>query len=261
MEETDMTISLASANKYIEAADIPVQRGVTTGAGDTLAASFQAAKDQATVVGGDVFSFIKGVTADGREAIVNSSLLAQLVAKKKVPNPDDVEQWYSVYFDALTNLGWVIQQKDFALYHQDSQNFEAHEAVLAVATTFLGGAPTALALVTSAIKALHSMDTSRPWITIFNRESQSARTGRFQIGLVSQETEDQFLVSMLAFGMQAKSTITQVLFFKARADEVTLRHDDSKVTIAAGVLTGALPALRTKLAGHISGFVSMADID
>ena len=256
-----MTVSLARAHQYIQDAEIPIERGgdVERG-GDLLSASFDAAKDQATVVGADVLAFVQGVTAEGREAIVNSSLLAQMVAKKKVADRDDIEGFYRVYFDALTNLGWVIQQKDFAEFHQESQNFEAHQAVLAVATTVLGGAPTALALVTSAINSLHSMDSSRPWITIFNRESQVARTGRFQISLVSQETQGQFLVSMLAFGMKAKSTITQVLFFKAKADQVTLRHDASKVTIAADVITGALPALRTKLASHVTSYVSMAEI-
>jgi hypothetical protein len=257
-----MTISVSSARKFVEEAEIvgPTRERAVGIDKDLLAASFDAAKNQATVVGSDVFSFVSGVTAEGREAIVNSSLLAQLVTKKKVTDPNDLDDWYRTYFDTLTNVGWVIQQKDFAEYHQNTTNFEAHQAVLAVATTFLGAGSTALTLVTSAVNALHSMDESRPWITIFNRETQSAQTGRFQISLVSQETADQFLVSLLAFSMKAKSNITQVLFFKARIDDVKLRHDSSRVTIASSVLSGALPAMKEKLAQHIARYVSMVEL-
>ena len=102
------------------------------------------------MVGGDVFSFVEGVTAEGREAIINASLLAQLVAKKKVPDFDDTESWYQAYFEALSNLGWVIQQRDFAEYQEKTTNFETHKAVLALAAALLGPAPAgALALVTT----------------------------------------------------------------------------------------------------------------
>jgi len=257
-----MPISVASARQFIEAAQIPVAKG-GTGPGtdpDALKTSFDSAKNQATVVGADVFSFVTGVTAEGREAIVNSSLLAQLVSKKKVPDLGNVEDWYRTYFDTLTNVGWVIQEKDFAEYRQASQNFETHQAVLAVATTLLGAGTNALALVSSVINALHSMDDSRPWITIFNRESQSARTGRFQISLVNQDAGGDFLVSLLAFGMKATSTITQVLFFRATMNDVQLRHDSSRVTIASGVLTGALPALKQKLSRYVGDYVSNVEL-
>jgi hypothetical protein len=258
-----MTVSADSARKYVQDVEIAAplrERGAGVERGATLTTSLDAARSQATVVGGDVFSFVKGVTAEGREAIINSSLLAQLVAKKKVPDFDDTEAWYRAYFEALGNLGWVIQQREFAEYQEKTTNFETHKAVLALATALLGPAPGALTLVTTTLNALHSMDESRPWITIFNQESRSGRTGRFQISLVNQEAEDQFLVSLLAVTLSARTAITQVLFFTTKADAVRLRHNSSRVTVAAGALQGALPALRQKLAGHISNFVAMVDI-
>lgn len=98
-----MTISLANARKFVEEAEIfqPVFKDGEQPKTDTLTGVFDAAKNQATVVGADVLSFVTGVTAEGREAIVNSSLLAQLVAKKKVPDSRNVEDWYKAYFDAL----------------------------------------------------------------------------------------------------------------------------------------------------------------
>ena len=92
-----MTVSADSARRYVQDVEIvPARRdrGAGVDRGATLASSLDAARNQAAVVGGDVFSFVEGVTAEGREAIINASLLAQLVAKKKVPDFDDTESWY-----------------------------------------------------------------------------------------------------------------------------------------------------------------------
>jgi hypothetical protein len=89
---------------------------------------FDAAKNQAMIVGSDIVSFIKGVTPERRVDIVRSSLLAQLVAKKQVPDTSEIYRWYDAYFEVLTNIGWVIQERNFSTYSEASDNFEAHKA-------------------------------------------------------------------------------------------------------------------------------------
>jgi hypothetical protein len=200
-------------------------------------------------------SFVTGVTPARRKAIVNSSMLAQLVAKDRISDAQRIYDWYDVYFEVLGNIGWVIQDRTFADYHESSQNFEAHEAILAVATTLLGSAPTALALVKSTIDSLKSMDANSPWVTIFSRESQRASTAHFQISLAEQDPAGQFLVSLMAFGLEAKSTITRVLFFKAKASEARLRHYAGRVTINTDVLDGVGEAIKAKVIGHTADYV------
>ena len=77
----------------------------------------------------------------------------------------------------------VVRDGDqcFAEYRESSTDFDAHKAILAVATTLLGAAPAALALVKTTIEALQSMDSTTPWLTIFSRESQTSRAARFQM--------------------------------------------------------------------------------
>ena len=210
---------------------------------------------QAAVVGSEVVSFVEGVTPERREAIVNSSMLAQLVAKQRVGDPSKVYEWYDVYFDVLSHIGWVVQDRTFARYDAGSQNLEAHEAILAVATTLLGAAPAALAVVKSTLDALKAMNAGSPWITIFSRESQHAETARFQISLAEEDPAGGFFVTLMAFGLEAKSSITQVLFFKVRRNEATLRHYSGKVTINTAVLDGVRDKLREKLVGQADDFV------
>ncbi len=249
--------SVDSARSFVDQADIPRvvrTRGADQPAGVQLA--LDTAKSQAAVVGSEVVSFVSGVTADRREAIINSSLLAQLVARKKVPDPENIKDWYTTYFDVLTNVGWVVQDTGFAKYEESSANFDAHQAIITVAAALLGPATTALALVTSTLTALQSMNESSPWITIFNRESQVAKSARFQISLAEQDANGQFFVNLMAFVLEAKSSVTQVLFFKAKKNEVTLQHHSGRVTINTGVLDGVRDAIRAKLVGQASSFVS-----
>jgi len=218
--------------------------------------AFQQGKDQAAVVGSAVVSFVKGVTIERREAIVNSSLLAQLVAKRAVPDATDIDAWYRVYFDTLAHVGWVVQDLVFKEYNEESESFDAHQAILTVITALLGQAPAALALVKTTLEALQSMNQNSPWITIFNRESQSARVARFQVSLAEQDDDGQFMVHTMAFALKAGTTITQVLFFKARSSEAHLRYHSGDVTINAAVLEAVNPDLRAKLAAHARDFIS-----
>jgi hypothetical protein len=229
---------------------------MTLGPTETVELALDTAKTQAAIVGSEIVSFVSGVTAERREAIINSSLLAQLAAKKKVPDLTRIYDWYDAYFEVLTNVGWVVQDKGFAEYKESGTNFETHTAILAVASVVLGNAPTALAIVTSTLNALQSMDESRPWITIFNRESQKARTARFQISVAEQDPEGQFFVNLLAFGLEASSDVTQVLFFKVRKEKAKLRHYSGRVTINGTVLDGVSDAIKTKLVGHANEYVS-----
>jgi hypothetical protein len=248
--------SVASARNFVARAEVapaPRTRGAAAPAAAGLA--LETARNQAAVVGSDIISFVEGVTADRREAIINSSLLAQLVAKKKVAEATNLFAWYDAYFDTLANIGWVIQDKNFAEYREKSENFEAHQAILSVATTLLGAAPTALALVRTTLESLQQMNEDSPFLTIFERESRHARTARFQVTLADRDAGGQFFVMLMAFALEAKSAMTQVLFFRSKKNEAKLRHSSGKISINTTVLDGVGPAIKEKLADHAAAFV------
>lgn len=244
-----------TARKFLNAVELPPSPlGAYEGAGEII--DFNAQKNQAMIVASDVISFVKGVTSERREAIVNASLLAQLLANKKVPNKLQIIDWYNTYFDALENIGWVVQDRSFSTYTQDANGLEAHEAVLKVAAVLLGGSPAALAVITSTLEALKSMDSSKPWITIFDRETKDATMGHFQIALAEQDDAGQFVVSLMAFSLRAKANLTQVLFFKIRNDEVELKKYSGKVTINDAVLSSVSEKIKQKIASHANSYIA-----
>jgi hypothetical protein len=222
----------------------------------------QQAKDQATVVGSDVISFVSGVTAEQRQDLINCALLAQLVAKVQVSDATKIYDWYQSYFDVLKQIGWVVQEEQFATYRTGSMGLEAHEAIIALATTLLGASPAALAVVKATLDSLKSMSSNSPWLTIFNRESQSGKTARFQVTLAEPDGKGQFLVTLMAFGLDASSTLTQVLFFKFQSSEDVLKHFSGKVSIDSEVLAAVRDEIRKKLAAHVTAYVrTLPDLD
>jgi hypothetical protein len=249
------SLSPTAAREYLEAVELPYL-APTEGVEAVAEFDFDKARDQAMVVGSDIISFMKGVTEERRLDIVNSALLAQLVAKKKVADPGQVFPWYEAYFEALSNIGWVMQEHQFVDHREASQNFDAHQAILTVATTLLGAGAAALTVVKATLDALKSMSTDSPFITVFNRESQHAHTARFQISLAEQDDAGQFLVSLMAFVLDANADFTQVLFFRFRQNDVQIRHASGKVTINPAVLEGIREPLKQKLKGFAQDYIA-----
>jgi hypothetical protein len=217
---------------------------------------FDKAKSQAQVVGSAVFSFAQGVTADVREAISDSALLAQLVANKQVSPDQDPLEWFAAYSTVLQNVGWTIQEKGWIDYTTDGTAIEVNEKLIEVLTVALGPAPAALAIVSATINALKAMSANSPWITIFNRESQKAKIARFQIGLVEKDEASDVFVSLLACLIEAHHNITQVLFFKFKDAGASFRANSGKVSINSSSLTELGPSIRSKVRAYQADYLS-----
>lgn len=240
----------------VEAPGTPVEAGKPAPFFD-----FDAHKNQAVAIPSEIISFAKGVTVERRKDISNCALLAQLAANHQVKDPTQIEKWYDAYFEVLANLGWVIQDKGFSSHEEKAEGVEAHEVILKVATTLLGSAPTALAIVTSTIQAMKDMDKDNPWITIFDREIKKAMEAKFQIALAEEGENGQFLVNIMAFSLKAKSNLTQILFIIIRKDEVNFKYLSSKVTISDEVLNGVRDLVEKKLIDRTRGKIGLIDID
>ena len=216
---------------------------------------FDDATNQAIIAGSEVVSFTQSVEAEFRETISDSALIAQLAANAKFNVEQDPIAWFDHYYSILGGLGWTTQARDTAEYRIDQDGLEVHEAVLDVIKVFLGPIPGAAALVEIALGSLKKMNPDSPFITLFNRQSEKAKVGRFQFTLVRQEG-DSYLADGMSFGFKAKKKVTQVLFFKLHSTEATLRRSLAKISIGADALEGLRPALKAKIQTHRSKFLA-----
>lgn len=249
---------LHSARAFVAGADLPALAG-----GFALAAPdivFERAREQSLVIGSQVLSFDAGVEPEFREAISDSALLAQLVANKTVSATADPIAWFDAYFAVLGNIGWVTQARDTATYDITTDGMAVHEAILPVVTAFVGSIPGAVALVKLALESLKAMDADTPLITLFNRESQHARIGRFQFTLVRQDAGGGLLAEAMAFVLEADKTITQILFFKLSQTQSKLRRSLGSVSLNTAALTALRPVVRGKVQAYMAGYVAALDL-
>jgi hypothetical protein len=117
--------SVVAAREFVQSVELPEppppRFDAAKGVAKAPAFSFDAATDQATVVGSEVISFVKGVTPEQRNDIVNASLLAQLVAKKRVAEANtlpDVVRWHEEYFDVLSHERAGPDREEAPALHQ-----------------------------------------------------------------------------------------------------------------------------------------------
>jgi hypothetical protein len=254
-----MSHRVQEAIAYVERLDLPdlgSKRGAAEGGAPV---GFDGTKDQALVVGADIISFVAGTDPALRTAVMNCFLLAQLAANRAVPSRDDIRGWYEVYFRVLERLGWVVQGRGFSEHREAGNDFEAHRAILSVAATLLGPAPAALAVVRSTLLAMESM-ADGPWMMIFQQESQAAKAARFQVTVAEPAAPGGVTVSLMAFELDAKSKLTQVLFFKFRSADVTLRHSSSRASVDGVLLAGTAPAVAKKVAAYLKSYVEAIPI-
>jgi hypothetical protein len=253
-----MPFDAANARNYVKAVDLAgTPRGILPmGVEDDAGEVFDAAKKQAQVVGSGVFSFEQGVTAQVREAISDSALLAQLVANKKVSVEQDPLGWFKAYSEVLQNVGWTLQEGGWVDYTTSGTSAQVHEKILEVATTALAPTVTALAIITASVNALKGLDPKSPWLTIFSRESQKARIARFQVGLVSADAQGDVFVSLLACLIEAQSNITQVLFYKFKDANATFRANTAKVSVNKGSIADLGDVIRAKTRAYQRDYLS-----
>ena len=247
--------SVQKAAAFVDGLELPPKPRTRRSGSRKFAADVIAdTKPQAMVVGADIVSFVAGTDPGLRSAIMNCALLAQLAANRKVPTREDVRKWYEAYFDILGQLGWVLQDRGFSEHRESGDDFEAHQAILSVAATLLGPASTALAVVESTLGSMKAMSKGQ-WMTIFQRESQAAKAARFQVTVAEPVSQGGAVISLMAFELDATTTLTQVLFFKFRSVDVKLRHSSGRVAIDEKLLAGLSATIAKKVADYVQSYV------
>jgi hypothetical protein len=251
-----MSFDTNRAMQFIKSVPLPPPATVAMGAETDAKEVFDKAKSQAQVVGSGVFSFAQGVTTEVRQAISDSALLAQLVANKKTSAEAQPLDWFKSYSEVLQNIGWTLQEKSWVDYSGSGTAVEVHEKIIEVMSAALAPSAAALAIITATMNALKSMNADSPWITLFSRESQKAKIARFQIGLVEKEDNADVFVSLLACLIEARNTITQVLFFKFKDAKASFRANGAKVSINRPNLVYLGPGIQNRVRVYQADYLS-----
>jgi len=187
---------------------------------------------QAVTVGSQLTEFTAAVAADVRSAVSNSLLLAQLAANKAAGPGSDVFGWYDHYAEVLQGIGWESQNLEFEDKVTGGKDLDVHKAIIPVIATALGPAAAAASIVLSVLNGLKDMNTDSPWITLFNQKSEHVAGAKFQVTHVDGDAASgDPQLTLLCFAIDAKQTLTQVLFFKFVSQQVALKQSTRRLSV------------------------------
>lgn len=239
---------------FIERVSLPEpRRGPSRGAEP----DFEDADAQGFVVASQLVDFAPGMPGAQREAVANALLLAQLAANKALgTEPEDIRPWYRFYRDTLQRIGWNVNASDFQEQALSAEGAMVHKEILPVVTAFLGPAASAASIVVQMLNSLSAMDEGKPWITLFQDDSQTLKGAQFQVARAAQAATGDPEVALLAVDIEASRRITRVLFFKLTRDATRLEKSTATLTISSGLLQSISRSLRDKVHVHVADNVA-----
>lgn len=216
---------------------------------------------QAVVIGSQIAEFDAGIPAAMRPLISNSFLLAQLAAKKSmVQSGGGAREWFEKYVDVLTSIGWLGEGIAEAGHEVSGDSLQAHKEIITVLATALGPAAAAASVVLAALNGLKEMTQNSPWITLFDRQSQTKNVQQFQIAYARAADDAQPEVILACFELSASASVTQILFFKFSSSNAKLNHRQARLSMNDDVFDAVKGAVKEKIAAHVSSLISEIDI-
>jgi hypothetical protein len=240
---------------FIEGVKLPSPKRRRRDLTDTPPVAVKATEAQSLVVGSALIVAAEKVPVQTREDLVNCTLFAQLAATASVGNPRRIREWYDAYFKTLTALGWAQSDTQFEEYKFDTVRGEAHKAIIKVLTALLGPQAAALAMVKTTLEALQTMDENSPWIALFDHQSKTGKSARFQVATAQLDASGLLQIALVGFELEAKSTLNQVLFFKFSKSSTRLNFAAGKATIYEAALADQRDAIARRLNDYRTAYI------
>ena len=216
---------------------------------------------EAVVVGAQVAEFSPQVPAGQRAALTDCLLLAQLAANKATASRPDLLAWYRTYVEVLQGMGWTVQTMSLEERQLGDLDAGVHNAIIPVITAMLGPVGAAASMVVSVLNGLQEMNRDSPWITVFDRASQHSSGAKFQFGFVDVGPDPSSVsIKLLALAIDARRTITQVLFFKFSRQDAKLRTADGRLGIDGARLESIKDAVAARVQPFLADNISKIEI-
>lgn len=253
-------IAPALSRAFIQGVKLPAPpagtRSRSAAVTDTPPLDLKSTEAQSLVVGSGLIAAAQNVPQQTREDLVNCTLFAQLAASGAVTDPQRIAEWYAAYFKTLTAIGWAQSDTQFEEYDFKSKTAEAHKAIIKVLTVLLGPQAAALVVVQTVLEALQSMNEDSPWITLFDRQSKTGKSARFQVATAQIDPGGLLQIALVGFELVVKASLTQVLFVKYASNSTHLKYAAGKATIYEAALRDQREALAARLAAYRSAYVA-----
>ena len=222
-------------------------------------------QDKSHLIGGSPCFFASSVSAENRQAVMDSMLFAQLAANKQVPkgdddNTDNTIDWYNAFCDILLYLGWTAKSFEFSEVEAHGPTFSINSAFLKMLSDFVIAAglkdgSKILDGIKNMISTLES-DQSGEYFTIYSHFHQNARQHAFDIGLVTQDPNADPEVSvpilvLFAFDMNVNASKLQVLWATYESSSTHVKSAQNQVILNKKMFQKVQYTVETRLGDRL----------
>lgn len=245
----------------LELADLPghTPRPGRAAALTGSAPALQADEPQGFIDGGSVVCFVAGVSLQTRQDVLNSTLLAQLVANKTYDREVDTVGWYRTYREVLENIGWVVPGFNFAKNDGGGATFQVKAVVLKLleAVTSSG----ALAVTKATLEAVEALGAGSDQLTLFAASSSSSTLASFQIGAV-EEVDGVPTMGLGLFYLRSTNLDVNFLWSDLSTADTVMYQSAQQITLNQQVYKHVRQAIVDKLGSKALDYVkSLPNVD
>lgn len=203
-------------------------------------------------------SFVSGVSGQNRKDVLNSTLLAQLAANKKVSIETDMNGWYKAFIEVLGKLGWQIEGAEINTFEAKESLYAVENVIIDILTAAFGG--NYVLIIKATLDSLKKMSESNDdKITVFEKNTHTLSKGCFQIALAVQEN-DAVSMQLGTFLLTSSNEMKKILFIKLEKDKTTLEYTSRKATLNTDVYAAVRETVLTKLSQDVIDYVAEIEI-
>jgi hypothetical protein len=213
----------------------------------------KAGLDQTMIVDRSLISFVSEVSVDNRADVLESTLLAQLGAKNKIPDETDVIGWYEAYIDILSKLGWTVEGGEVQHFSANANVVELQSVIIDILMNAFGAG--FIQIIKKALDAVKSLADSSGKIEAFEKNTHSESTGSFQIGVATEEN-GAVSINLGTFLITTSNKIKNILFIKFSKDETDLQYASGKLTLDQNIYGEIRKLVQQKLSSRATEFVA-----
>ena len=213
---------------------------------------------RAAVNAGALISFVAGLTEAQMSDVLYSTQLAQRAANAKHDRFAATREWYGLYADVLTRLGWVGEGFAFTQRGNTSGDFTMDKSALDVIMAVATG--NQLAILVKSLDTLKGLADGNGAIRVFEMQALSELSGNFQIGAAQLAENGALSLALGGFHFRTRDARRRVLFVSWGAEEIEFWTGVQKLTLNAEHYAKHRSAVAKRLAADAADYIAELEI-
>ncbi|MEU1409006.1 hypothetical protein ABZ471_43280 [Streptomyces sp. NPDC005728] len=208
----------------------------------------------AAVDGNIVATFVDGIRGQHIFDVLDSCLLAQLVANGKCDRESQPVAWTRYYGRVLEQVAWVVPAFDFFGIRSEAGRFSMSAALLKV----ISGIMTAgqIDLVSGAIEMMQGLPADDRRLQIFRHNSVEANAGNFQVDSVGESQNGMVSLKLCAFNFRTSENVTDVLWWRFSSQATLLQATRTTFVLNTHIYDRIRDAVSAKLGDRAQKFIA-----